>query len=151
MAYKRILAATDFSETGDLAVQRASGLARDTGAALVVAHVLPPAPAPSPLYAHYYEAKGPQLVEAQEAARSALTDLVKGVAGSNAKMNVSYEVVIGDAVEQLCELIKKSSPDLVVVASSGRTAFSRWILGSVTDKLVRTCEQDVLVVRHGEN
>ncbi|MDH3707202.1 MAG: universal stress protein [Acidimicrobiia bacterium] len=36
--------------------------------------------------------------------------------------------------------------DLVVMASHGRSGMTRWLLGSMTEKLVRASEVPVLVV-----
>jgi nucleotide-binding universal stress UspA family protein len=48
--------------------------------------------------------------------------------------------VIGEAAERL-------AADVVVIASRGRSGITRALLGSVADKLLRTCRRPVLVLR----
>jgi nucleotide-binding universal stress UspA family protein len=50
--------------------------------------------------------------------------------------------------EVLLREIKESATDLVVMTSHGRGGFMRWVLGSVTDRVIRG-SAPVLVIRPG--
>ncbi|MBZ0231371.1 MAG: universal stress protein [Deltaproteobacteria bacterium] len=58
------------------------------------------------------------------------------------------EVVTGDETAQLIgEAAERLGADVVVIASRGRSGIARALLGSVADKLLRTCRRPVLVLR----
>lgn len=66
-----------------------------------------------------------------------------GKAGINAKTDIIY----GKAAEALSEYATKNSIDLVIIATHGRSGVSRWVLGSVADRLMRSLNVPVLMVR----
>lgn len=57
---------------------------------------------------------------------------------------VTTECVVGDAAEVI--LAQAESHDLIVMGSHGRGGLGRWLLGSVTTKVVRGSEVPTLVV-----
>lgn len=64
---------------------------------------------------------------------------------------VQREVLIGDAGLQIADYSKENSVGLVVMPSHGRTGIKRLLLGSVTERVVRYCDCQVLVLRHEES
>lgn len=58
---------------------------------------------------------------------------------------VSYELRKGLAVGQLLEVLREA--DIVVVTTRNRGEFTRWLLGSVTDELIRHAPCPVLLTR----
>lgn len=48
--------------------------------------------------------------------------------------------------DEIVDFIESSRPDLVVISSRGRTGFSRWMLGSVAERVVRASIAPVLVL-----
>lgn len=56
------------------------------------------------------------------------------------------EVVIGDAVPELLRIIGREQPDLLVLATHGRSGLSRWQYGSVADKLAREAPLPTLML-----
>jgi nucleotide-binding universal stress UspA family protein len=58
------------------------------------------------------------------------------------------DVVVGDDTAQVIgETAERLGADVVVIASRGRSGLARALLGSVADKLLRTCRRPVLVLR----
>ena len=57
------------------------------------------------------------------------------------------EVIYGKAGEVLSDYANKNDVDLVVIATHGRSGVSRWVWGSVADRLVRSVCVPVLMVR----
>jgi nucleotide-binding universal stress UspA family protein len=57
-------------------------------------------------------------------------------------------VKIGHVEEDLLEIVKEQSVDLVVMGSHGRRYFGRWFLGSVTEHILRKVPVPVLTVSH---
>lgn len=59
-------------------------------------------------------------------------------------IDVSSAIYQGSTAENLCEMAKPD--DLIVMTSHGRSGFSRWLLGSIAEKLVRTAPVPVCLV-----
>jgi nucleotide-binding universal stress UspA family protein len=140
--YKHILAGTDFSDLGDKALLRAAELAVDLGARLTLVHVVGEEDAQNAMYGAH-EAR--QVVEKLEAAHAkARGELAQKDKAKH--IEVTCEVRVGAAADQILALAKDKGADLIVVASNGQKGLSRWLLGSVADKVVRGADVDVLVV-----
>ena len=145
MNIKRILLATDFSECSDAALVFASHLAGKTDARLYIVHVngivdvsVPAVPPTEGGY--YYDA--PWGYERREV-RERLNKIVPTVA------NVAYEhcYLTGSPVAQILKLAEREHMDLIVIGSHGRTGFSRLLMGSVAEGVVRSAQCPVLVVK----
>jgi len=68
--------------------------------------------------------------------------------GENYKVNkVDIAVETGDAADEILITAKKHAADLIVVGYKGYGKEGRFLLGSVTDKVVRHASISVMVVR----
>ncbi len=57
------------------------------------------------------------------------------------------EVLTGRIAETLAEYASEKKADLIVIATHGRSGVSRWVWGSVADRLLRSSCVPVLMVR----
>jgi nucleotide-binding universal stress UspA family protein len=57
------------------------------------------------------------------------------------------EVIVGKPADSLAEYAKKNGVDLIVIATHGRSGVSRWVWGSVADRVMRSACVPVLMVR----
>jgi nucleotide-binding universal stress UspA family protein len=53
----------------------------------------------------------------------------------------------GEAAETIIELARRSPNSLIAMCTHGRSGVMRWMLGSVTEKVVRHSGDPVLVIR----
>ena len=60
---------------------------------------------------------------------------------------LSYEVLEGKVADTLAHWAEKNGVDLIVIASHGRSGVSRWVMGSVADRVLRSACVPVLMVR----
>ena len=60
---------------------------------------------------------------------------------------VSTMIIEGSAADAIISLARKTPDSLVAISPYGRSGLQRWVLGSVTEKVVRHCEDPVLIVR----
>ena len=60
---------------------------------------------------------------------------------------IQSEVIFGKAAESIAEYATKNQVDLIAIASHGRSGVSRWVWGSVADRVLRSACVPVLVVR----
>jgi nucleotide-binding universal stress UspA family protein len=60
---------------------------------------------------------------------------------------VSFVAIEGKGPEEIIELARKTTHNLVSMSTHGRSGIGRWVLGSVTDRVVCYCGDPVLVIR----
>ena len=147
-----IVAATDYSETGELAVDRALELAAEHPSSEVhVLHVLPynlPALAPE----FNVRASAPATQPIAEAAERLETHVAKKFEAFSAQrkaagLRVIPHLRLDSPALEIAQLATDIEADLVVVGTHGRRALSRLVLGSVAEVAVRLAPCPVLVVR----
>jgi len=63
------------------------------------------------------------------------------------KTKIETKVLTGNAAEKLADYATKNKIDLIVIATHGRSGISRWVWGSVADRLLRSACVPVLMVR----
>ena len=143
----RILVATDFSPEADVAADHALAIARHTGGELVLVHAGVVTDAPRD---HGYRPASVAVYEealAQRVAhdRALLQAKRERLAGQGAQ--TSQAIVDGIADLAICQAAEEMSAHLVVVGTHGRTGVKRFLLGSVAERIVRSCPTNVLVAR----
>ena len=57
------------------------------------------------------------------------------------------EVLVGRAADSLADFAEKNNFDLVLIATHGHSGVKRWVRGSVADKILRSSNIPVLMVR----
>lgn len=60
---------------------------------------------------------------------------------------LSYEVLEGKVADTLAHWAEQNGVDLIVIASHGRSGVSRWVMGSVADRVLRSACVPVLMIR----
>lgn len=142
--FSRILCAIDFSDGSQLALRTAARLAKEADAELVLLHVWH-LPAISFLAEHPSPPEPARL--AQEEQEQVLATAVEQAIALGAP-RVSSRFLSGAPWDQIVEASQGASPsDLIVMGSHGRTGLSRFLLGSVAEKVVRHAPCSVLITR----
>ena len=65
---------------------------------------------------------------------------------TNAGLKVETTVLEGAADEQIISYSREHGVDLIVISTQGYGGIKRLLLGSVTDRVIRSCEVPVLVL-----
>ena len=92
----------------------------------------------------------PEILQERETARkSGAKDYLDQVANrfKHEGTTIRSEVLFGRVVESLIDYTKKNHFDLVLIATHGRSGVTRWVRGSVADKILRSSNVPVLMVR----
>lgn len=141
---RRILCPVDLSDYSRHALDHAIALARWYRAKITVLHVFAPVPAPAPLPG----APGFVAVLPPPGDPEAMLVAVARFVNPDASPDVSIEIVTreGDPVRCILAETEDDEPDLLVLATHGRTGFDRFVLGSVTEKILRRVNCPVLSV-----
>lgn len=142
---QRILCPVDFSDGSRQAVDVALALARDAGAELRVVHIAQQVPALVPFTDPLAQVPTPWTPEELEAVRR---DLVAFVTAEGRGSGVRVECVClqGNPARQILKDAESVPADLIVLGTHGRSGFTRFLLGSVTEKVLRHASCPVLTV-----
>jgi Universal stress protein UspA and related nucleotide-binding proteins len=138
----KILVGYDGSKAGDKALEYAIGIAKSFNAKLYILHVIEEgkiAIAPdSTMY--------PSLIEAMEKqGRDLLNKALENA--KNAGVDAETLLEVGtDAAETIINVANRLNVDIIIVGSRGLKGLTRFLLGSVSEKVVRYANKPVLVV-----
>ena len=83
------------------------------------------------------------------ARKSAATDYLNQVAKQLKQegTTVQAKVIVGRVTESLIDCAEQNDVDLILAATHGRSGVTRWVRGSVADKILRSANVPVLMVR----
>ncbi|WP_435125004.1 universal stress protein [Halobaculum sp. D14] len=138
--YDEILVPTDGSPAANAAVKHAVTVAERFDATLHALYVVD-ATAYSTL-----EAGSQVVVEAlEEEGEDAVQQVAE--AARDADVEVVETVTSGTAYRSILDYADDHDVDLIVMGTHGRQGLDRYLLGSVTERVVRTANQPVLTVR----
>ncbi len=62
-------------------------------------------------------------------------------------IQVQTQVLYGRVADSLADFANKSKVDLILIATHGRSGMSRWVWGSVADRILRSSCVPILMVR----
>jgi len=141
MTFKRILVATDGGEAAEWATDMGASLAAQLRAKLAFVHVIPRALA-YPTELGFVEVE--RVADLRERADHYLRHAQRR-AGSVASDIILRE---GVAPAEIIEAGKAWDADLIILGSHNRGQFSRLILGSTAETVVRGAKCPVLVMTH---
>ncbi|WP_227356848.1 universal stress protein [Haladaptatus salinisoli] len=140
--YDRILLPTDGSETTEKAVRQALDIAATYDATLHVVSVVDQTVVPPDVRADIlYD-------ELEDEADDAVDDIK--TKASEAGIDVETAVLRGTPHRAILDYADDHDIDLVVMGTHGRRGLDRYLLGSVTEKVVRISDVPVLTVRMEE-
>ncbi|WP_280536591.1 universal stress protein [Halopenitus sp. POP-27] len=141
--YDQILVPTDGSPAADAAIDHAIDLAKQYDARIHALYVVDGS-AYSTL-----EAGSEIVVGALESEGEEATDRVAETA-ADAGVEAVTSVVNGTAYRTISEYVDDNAIDLIVMGTHGRQGLDRYLLGSVTERVVRTADVPVLTVREND-
>jgi nucleotide-binding universal stress UspA family protein len=135
-----IVCAVDFSAFSPLVVDHGVALAQRAGGHLHLIHAVHTPQ--DDLHPTARLERGGDREALRERARRRMAALMDG-----ADLAWTGMVVFGDPVTQIAALVKKLPPCLVVSASHGISGFRRLFIGTVVERLTRTLNRPMLVVK----
>ncbi len=139
--YKKILVPTDGSEFAKKAQKHALFLAKASGAEIVAVSVTENNFVNGlPLDDEVYQLNQ-ILKERSEENLKEFDEL-----NDNNDLKITHIIREGSPAKVILEVAKEEDIDLIVMGSSGKSGFDRFIMGSVADKVVNSAKCAVLVV-----
>src|SRR3954447_4582204 len=136
---RRVVLATDLSDTSSEATRRAFDVAAGLRASLLVVSVIDES---------VVHVKGSERADQLQARREAA--IVELVGRGRARgLAIEYLIWTGEPATSIVDAATAESADLIVIGSHGRSGLGRAVLGSVSDHVVRHATCPVMVVRPG--
>lgn len=136
----RILCATDFSDFSNQTLAFGTALAREFNAALFICHIVE-----LPFAANYGEVQLDPIEQQERMTAYAQEQLVQLIDAQD--VDWAPIIAIGHPADEIGRIVTQENIDLVVSATHGRSGLKRLLLGSVTERLMRTLTCPLLIVR----
>ena len=137
--FQQILVGFDGSDQSRKAVDTAIGLAHCLDAKILVLAVARP---PEPATSVELEAVLDDAKEHFEEAFIPVRDAAK-----KAEVELKTDIAVGHPAEQIIHRAELDKVDLIVLGRRGTSTFHKWILGSVSEKVLRYAHCPVMVLR----
>ena len=140
--YKRILLPLDGSALAEQALPHAAAHADHFGAELILLRVLDPLPRPP-------TATPAALQTAEDATMEFVREYLERVAADVQERDIKVHKAIaaGRPHLQIIQYAETNQVDLIVMSTRGQSGLSRWLMGSVADRVVRGAGVPVLLAR----
>lgn len=147
MEFKKIIYATDFSESSQQAAPYAAELAKRYGAKVYVVHVLYDIAKASGWYVPHASTDELYADMEKEAKKQLHRAVAEDLRGHEA---VEYVVLKGVPDEEIVRFADEQGADVIVISTHGRRGLDRVLFGSTSEKVVRHARCPVLTVRPGQ-
>jgi len=153
--YKKIMVPLDGSELAECVLPHVEGFITCVQVETVVfVRVIEPTPVRYSLIGggantDYSKIVQENITAVDEERKSAATGYLRGVISRVKQDGVKMkeDVLIGQVADRLVDYVADSKIDLVLIATHGRSGVSRWVRGSIADKVLRASRAPVLMVR----
>ncbi len=145
--FKHILVPLDGSERAERALSVAAHIARSTGGSVVLLRVVSTS-------VEYWPYMAPQPTLTQTIIDADLEEASKYLAGVTARPELSgigteTMALYGPAAATILSTAYSHDIDLILLCSHGYTGVTRWIMGSIAEKVARHAAIPVLILREG--
>lgn len=137
--FDKILVPLDGSELAEVTLWYAEGLAGRMRSAITLLIVISPEDLTSRYMYDCYlkEISNRTKVNAEE----------RGVGKKGGEIKVDYEILKGNAAEEIVDYANKAKINLIIMSTQGRSGVRRWALGNVANKVLRATRKPVLLIR----
>lgn len=139
--YKKILLPTDGSSYAEQEIDRVTELIADDGEIIVLSVAGKITTSAFQSRSNVKKVNKGMLKEAQECVDQMVAKFPEGY-------NIKPIVRTGFPAETINEVAEEEGVELIVISSTGKSGLHRFILGSVTEKVLKTAEIDVLLVHN---
>lgn len=145
--FDSILVPIDFSRPSGEARLRAEALAIESGARLILLHVVEPSrQVEQPLF--FGHTGFPVAASEEELARRIdLLDRLHAFRVPESNVRADYRLREGDPVEEILRIADESHCDLIVIGTHGRMGLERFWKGSVAESVLRRARCPVMIVK----
>jgi nucleotide-binding universal stress UspA family protein len=140
--YNQILLPLDGSSMAEQALPHAISIAKRFKSELILLRVPVPLPSPQTTVAS-------SLFRAEKEAASFIREYMESIAANVQEQGITTQIVItkGRPHLQIIQYSENENVDLIVMCTRGQSGLNRWLMGSITDRVVRGANVPVLLIR----
>jgi nucleotide-binding universal stress UspA family protein len=146
--YKKILATLDGSKLSECVLPHIEAFRKGfPECEVILLRIVEPVYDTAPTHA---QAISPEQWKSREnATQSASEDYLKDVTARLSRQGppIRSEVIVGRVEDRIVEYAEEKNIDVILIATHGRSGLSRWVRGSVADRVLRSAQIPVLMVR----
>lgn len=145
--YNKILAPLDGSDLSECTLEHLKAVASGCRVQnIIVLHAVEPLPAAT--LSAITEAGGNLLNEIETTNRKNAEQYIMGVVAKLKTEGLNVEPVIaeGYAAEEILKYAKNNDVDLIIMSTHGRSGIKRWVMGSVTSRVLNHSTVPVLTI-----
>ncbi len=148
MLHPKILVPVDFSELSEHALKAANTFARQFEGSVTPFHAYIPV---TDLDGFYYVGSGITPHEKYSEIEKVLHERLQEIAGKHIQPELLSppQLDVGNPARAIIHASNQF--DLVIMSTHGRTGFSRFVMGSVTEKVLRMCKKPMITVTGESN
>jgi nucleotide-binding universal stress UspA family protein len=136
---KRIVVPLDGALGSEATLPHAAQLSRATGAPIELLHVTPESGV---------EADDSKLRNWHQRERRRIESEFDAIEKGEPRLAFTRVFEEGDPATRILERVEKEPASIIAMGSHGRTGFSRWMFGSVSEKVLQAARCPVLIARH---
>jgi nucleotide-binding universal stress UspA family protein len=144
--YKKIMVPLDGSELAECVLPHVGAFIQEFKISDVTLIRVEP---PEPMYHAEFPMPAHIAAERESAVKSLAKDYLNQVMNRIEDNGTIFhlEVIIGNVVASLIDYTEQNDIDLILIATHGRSGVSRWVRGSIADRILRSSNIPVLMVR----
>ncbi|MFZ5651155.1 MAG: universal stress protein [Bacillota bacterium] len=144
--YRKILVPLDGSARAKVAAEHALELAKKMSAELLLLHVIPALP---PYVNKYSDRLGGTYQQIHDELQAAGEDLLARAKEEFGKsgINIETRIIWGNPAVEICREAKDGRFDVIIMGSRGLGEIKGYLMGSVSNRVVRHASCPVLIVR----
>ena len=146
--YEKIMVPLDGSELAECVLPHVEGFIKGCHVSNVVfVRVVEPITAPVGIGNVYIGREESR--ERESTRKSAVKDYLNQIMDrlKHEGTELHSEVLVGRVADSLADYTEKNDIDLILIATHGRSGVTRWVRGSIADKILRSSNAPVLMVR----
>ena len=146
--YEKIMVPLDGSELAECVLPHVEGFIKGCHVSNVVfVRVVEPITAPVGIGNVYIGREESR--ERESTRKSAVKDYLNQIVDrlKHEGTELHSEVLVGRVADSLADYTEKNDIDLILIATHGRSGVTRWVRGSIADKILRYSNVPVLMVR----
>lgn len=141
---KVVLAATDFSDASFKAALQGLWIARQSGAAFHLLHVIDPTDIPEEVIAVIPDG-GALEVQRTEYANQRLVAFLRSLPDDQSRIHV--HLLSGTPSKEVGRMARQLNADLIAMGTVGRSGIKGLLLGNTADKVLGACDCSILTVK----
>lgn len=140
---KKILVPTDFSNQAHQAIKAAASIAQNSSTEIILLHIIDLPQETMDMIKPGYDI--PEIIFFKENAEKKLMETAQLPELNN--LTISIVLRLGKTFDEVNQVAKENNIDLIVMGSHGASGFKEVFVGSNTEKVVRSSEIPVLVIK----